>query len=109
MRDHSGYIEKDRHEAMQDVLDAWEFTPRAETVAVPDALGRVAAADVVSKNELPNKLTSNMDGIAVYFDGIARHEHLETRQGLAVLQHGHRHAGRFRHGDSHRVGRGVRR
>ena len=70
MRDHSGYIEKDRHEAMQDVLDAWEFEPRVETVAVPDALGRVAAADVVSKNELPNKLTSNMDGIAVYFDRI---------------------------------------
>ncbi|MBQ9004182.1 MAG: molybdopterin molybdotransferase MoeA [Eggerthellaceae bacterium] len=68
MRDHSGYIEKDRHEAMQDVLDAWEFERGVETVEVPDALGRVAAADVVSKNTLPNKLTSNMDGIAVNFD-----------------------------------------
>lgn len=68
MRDHSGYIEKDRHEAMQDVLDAWEFTPAVETVEVTDALGRVAAADVLSKNTLPNKLTSNMDGIAVHFD-----------------------------------------
>ena len=70
MRDHSGYIEKTRHEAMRDVLDAWEFERRVETVAVADALGRVAAADVVSKNELPNKLTSNMDGIAVYFENI---------------------------------------
>ncbi len=68
MRDHSGYIEKTRHEAMQDVLDAWEFTRRIETLDVPDALGRVAAADVFSLNTLPNKLTSNMDGIAVRFD-----------------------------------------
>lgn len=68
MRDHSGYIEKDRHEAMQDVLDAWEFERAVERVTVPEALGRVAAADVVSLNELPNKLTSNMDGIAVRFD-----------------------------------------
>ena len=67
MRDHSGYIQKSRHEAMQDVLDTWEFTRRIERVAVPDALGRVAAADVFSNNTLPNKLTSNMDGIAVYF------------------------------------------
>ena len=68
MRDHSGYIEKTRHEAMQDVLDTWEFTRRVERVDVPDALGRVAAADVFSLNTLPNKLTSNMDGIAVRFD-----------------------------------------
>ena len=53
---------------MQDVLDAWEFERGVETVEVPDALGRVAAADVTSKNTLPNKLTSNMDGIAVHFD-----------------------------------------
>ena len=68
MRDHSGYIEKERHEAIEDVLAAWEFTRETETLDVPDALGRVAAADVVSKNTLPNKLTSNMDGIAVHFD-----------------------------------------
>ena len=68
MRDHSGYIEKTRHEAMQDVLDTWEFTRRVERVDVPDALGRVAAVDVFSLNTLPNKLTSNMDGIAVRFD-----------------------------------------
>ena len=68
MRDHSGYIEKERHEATRDVLAAWEFTREVETLDVPDALGRVAAADVVSKNTLPNKLTSNMDGIAVHFD-----------------------------------------
>ena len=68
MRDHSGYIEKTRHEAMQDVLDTWEFTRRVERVDVPDALGRVAAADVFSLNTLPNKVTSNMDGIAVRFD-----------------------------------------
>ena len=67
MRDHSGYIEKTRHEATQDVLDAWEFERRIERVDVPDALGRVAATDVVSLLTLPNKLTSNMDGIAVYF------------------------------------------
>lgn len=68
MRDHSGYIEKTRHEAMDDVMAAWEFKRAVETVAVPDALGRVAAEDVLSKNTLPNKLTSNMDGIAVHFD-----------------------------------------
>ena len=67
MRDHSGYIEKERHEATEDVLRAWEFEREVETVEVPDALGRIAAADVESLNTLPNKLTSNMDGIAVYF------------------------------------------
>ena len=68
MRDHSGYIEKTRHQAMQDVLDLWVFERRAETVPVTEALGRVSAEDVLSKNTLPNKLTSNMDGIAVRFD-----------------------------------------
>ena len=68
MRDHSGYIEKTRHEATRDVLDAWEFERAIERVDVPDALGRVAASDVLSKNTLPNKLTSNMDGIAVHFE-----------------------------------------
>ena len=67
MRDHSGFIAKSRHEATRDVLDAWEFERRIERVAVPEALGRVAAADVFSLNTLPNKLTSNMDGIAVHF------------------------------------------
>ena len=67
MRDHSGYVEKTRHEAMQDVLDIWTFERRVETIEVTDALGRVAAEDVLSKNTLPNKLTSNMDGIAVHF------------------------------------------
>ena len=70
MRDHSGYIEKERHEAMQDVLDAWVFERRTERVGVAEALGRVAAVDVASRNTLPNKLTSNMDGIAVHFDVI---------------------------------------
>jgi len=67
MRDHSGYIEKERHQAVRDVLDAWEFQRDVERVDVTDALGRVAAADVRSLNTLPNKLTSNMDGIAVRF------------------------------------------
>ena len=70
MRDHSGYIEKSRHEATQDVLDAWVFERRVERVSVPKALGRVAATDVLSLNTLPNKLTSNMDGIAVRFDAV---------------------------------------
>ena len=48
MRDHSGFIEKTRHEATRDVLDAWEFVRRVEQVDVPDALGRVAATNVVS-------------------------------------------------------------
>ena len=68
MRDHSGYIEKERHVAMRDALDAWKFERKTETVEVVDALGRIAAVDVLSKNTLPNKLTSNMDGIAVHFD-----------------------------------------
>ena len=68
MRDHSGYVEKARHQAMQDMLDIWAFERRSETVPVTDALGRVAAEDVRSKNTLPNTLTSNMDGIAVHFD-----------------------------------------
>lgn len=67
MRDHSGFIQKERHQAMQDILDAWEFTRKVERIDVPAAFGRVAAHDVVSLNTLPNKLTSNMDGIAVYF------------------------------------------
>lgn len=67
MRDHSGYIEKTRHQAMRDVLDAWEFERAIERIDVPAALGRVAAADVLSLNTLPNKLTSNMDGVAVHF------------------------------------------
>ena len=68
MRDHSGYIEKTRHRATQDILDIWTFERSTETVQVTEALGRVAAKDVLSKNTLPNKLTSNMDGIAVHFD-----------------------------------------
>ena len=72
MRDHSGYKEKMRHEATQDVLDAWEFRRRVERVNVPDALGRVAAYDVLSLNTLPNKLTSNMDGVAVHFSAFEK-------------------------------------
>jgi len=68
MRDHSSFIEKDRHQAMHDILAAWEFERSVERVDVVDALGRVTADTVYSLNTLPNKLTSNMDGIAVHFD-----------------------------------------
>ena len=34
MRDHSGYIEKERHEAMGDILRAWEFTRETEVLAL---------------------------------------------------------------------------
>ena len=68
MRDHSSFIEKDRHQAMRDILAAWEFERSVERVDVVDALGRVTADTVYSLNTLPNKLTSNMDGIAVHFD-----------------------------------------
>ena len=35
MRDHSGYVEKDRHEAMQDVLKLWGAEPLRYPI-IPD-------------------------------------------------------------------------
>ena len=68
MRDHSSHICGSRHQVVGALMQRWEFTRETETVAVVDACGRVVAHDVMSRNELPNKRTSNMDAIAVRFD-----------------------------------------
>ncbi len=68
MRDHSNHIVSSRHEAVNELMGEWDFERRTETVKVANAVDRVAAQTLYSKNELPNALTSNMDGVAVHFD-----------------------------------------
>ena len=71
MRDHSEHIELKREEAVAKLLEIADFHPKAETVDLHDALGRVTARTCTSKQDIPNALTAQMDGIAVRFADFA--------------------------------------
>ena len=71
MRDHSNHIESSRHVMVREVMKRWKFTRRTETIPTIEAVGRICAETLTSKNTLPGKLTSNMDGIGVYFADFA--------------------------------------
>jgi putative molybdopterin biosynthesis protein len=56
----------DRDEAERRFQSALDLTPRGiETIALPDALGRVLAADVISPVDVPSFDRANVDGFAV--------------------------------------------
>lgn len=71
MRDHSNHITMTRHEAVEALRSRWNFSRRTETLPVEEALGRVCAETARARFELPNKPTSNMDGVAVRFADFA--------------------------------------
>lgn len=66
-----------RDVALRDFFDRWEPTPEqtaTEYVRLDDAIGRITAEDIFSRNDLPVVRASGMDGIAVrssdFADGI---------------------------------------
>ncbi len=67
MRRHDNLICKTKWDAIDDLVAAVRFNPTVEEVPLEEAIGRVAAEDVASLNDAPNKLASRMDGIAVKF------------------------------------------
>lgn len=78
MRDHSQHIEVSRDEAVRLMLSALQdagFRDKActerEHIALTDSYGRVLAADVRAKTDVPNALTCCMDSIAVHWDDFA--------------------------------------
>ena len=60
-----------RQEALDGILSRCRFAPETEWLPTEEAFGRVLAEDMVSKNTLPNHLTANRDGVAVYFHRFA--------------------------------------
>lgn len=62
-----GHIALPREVAIANLLDKCTLLPRTETVPLREAVGRVTAQELRSRNTLPNTLTSRMDGIAVHF------------------------------------------
>lgn len=75
MRDHSHHIELSRQEAVEGMLAALEAAgfgaAQAEQVPLGQACGRVLAADVTAKTDVPNVLTCCMDSVAVHWDAFA--------------------------------------
>lgn len=68
MRDHSKHICLASEEAVATMLEKIEFERRTEFVRIQDALNRVTAQDCYCQYDLPNKLSSRMDAIAVRWD-----------------------------------------
>lgn len=60
-----------RQEALDGILARCAFAPETEWLPTEEAFGRVLAEDMMSKNTLPNHLTANRDGVAVYFHRFA--------------------------------------
>jgi len=56
-----------RHAAVKNMLEHCRFDRKTEKVTNTEGYGRVLAEDVVSQNTLPNHLTANRDGVAVYY------------------------------------------
>ena len=52
---------------VREVMKRWYFERRTETIPTIEAVGRICAETLTSKNTLPGKITSNMDGIGVHF------------------------------------------
>lgn len=67
MRDHSKHICLASEDMVPTMLSKISFKRRSEHVLVVDALGRVTAKDCICDYDLPNKLGSRMDAIAVYW------------------------------------------
>ena len=67
MRDHSKHICLASEDMVPTMLSKISFKRRAEHVLVQDALGRVTAEDCICGYDLPNKLGSRIDTIAVYW------------------------------------------
>lgn len=68
MRDHSFHIELSREDALSALLEHAEWSQRTELVGLSDAYGRVTADDLFARTDVPNALSSVMDGIAVHYD-----------------------------------------
>lgn len=68
MRNHENHVMLTRYEAVDVLFENWDFVPETEEVSLDEAYGRVLAADVFAKHNLPSMPTSQMDGIAVHFD-----------------------------------------
>ncbi len=86
MRDHSGHIVLTTEEAVACALTAFSFERRTERVAVAEALGRVLAADVVSRVQTPNKISSCMDAVALHWAEVA--EGVPTDEVAATWRRG---------------------
>ncbi len=71
MRDHSKHICLASEDMVPAMLSKISFKRRTEHVLVQDALGRVTAEDCICAYDLPNKLGSRIDTIAVYWDDFA--------------------------------------
>jgi molybdopterin molybdotransferase/putative molybdopterin biosynthesis protein len=54
-----------RREVIEAILKRWKPAPGRETLPVDEALGRVAARDVLSVHDLPVVRASSMDGVGV--------------------------------------------
>ncbi len=71
MRDHSKHVQFSRQDCIAKLVETSSFSPKAETVGLHEALGRVTACECVSKTDVPNALCARLDGIAVRFDDFA--------------------------------------
>lgn len=71
MQEAKGHIWLTREDARARVLEASRFSPRVERIAVAQSVGRVCAADVASRQSLPNAPSSRWDGVAVRYDDFA--------------------------------------
>lgn len=78
MRDHSHHIQLTRSEAVQAMLAALEADKfsartlaRAEFVPLAQAFGRLLAADVCAKTDIPNALTCCLDAVALRWEDFA--------------------------------------
>ncbi|CEO88180.1 hypothetical protein [Syntrophaceticus schinkii] len=59
-----------RGETLQLILERSVFQQRIEIIPVTDALGRITAQDIWAENNLPNSLSSRLDGIAIKYGNI---------------------------------------
>lgn len=91
-------------EALERVLAAFSPLP-AETVALPEALGRVLAADVRARVTQPPADVSAMDGYAVRAQDVAHVPAVLRRVGEAPA--GRSHAGRLGPGEAVRIFTGA--
>ena len=60
-----------RKEVLNRIFSEWDIHTDVEEISVEDALGRIPAEDVFSKNTIPVVRTSALDGIAVHSDRFA--------------------------------------
>ncbi|MDD2234958.1 MAG: molybdopterin molybdotransferase MoeA [Desulfitobacteriaceae bacterium] len=56
-----------REQALQMLLERWQFKKKSDFVSLQNARGRICTSDIYSKNTLPVYRSSRLDGIAVRF------------------------------------------